>query len=98
MYTILKYIGSFIMTLMAVGLVEKFMPNLEITEELTLFMFASLYLNIINLINNRDLKAKVEINQLLNTRFNIELNGEERCMKAAEKVHKECLKAFEEDD
>ena len=44
MLTIIKYIGTGLIALLTIGLVEKFMPNLEVTEELTLFMLVSLYL------------------------------------------------------
>lgn len=96
MRNIIKYIGAGVITFLAFILVEKFMPNLEITEELTLFMFASVYLNIINLVNNSLLKAKVNVNQFMNTRLQVALHGEERCRKAADALHKEYLKAMEE--
>ena len=96
MYTILKYIGAGLMAILMIGLVEKFMPNLEVTEELTLFMFVSLYLNILNLINYGDLKTTVKVNHILDAQVMKEVCGEERCKKALEKVHKEYLKSIEE--
>lgn len=97
MLTIIKYIGAGLMALLMIGLVEKFMPNLEVTEELTLFMFVSLYLNILNLVNYGDLKTTVKVNHILDTQIMKEVCGEERCKKAAEKVHKEYLEAIEKD-
>lgn len=97
MLTIIKYVGAGLFALLIIGLVEKFMPNLEVTEELTLFMFVSLYLNILNLINYGDLKTVVKVNHILDTQVMKEVCGEERCKKAAEKIHKEYLEAIEED-
>lgn len=92
MYTFLKYVGTGLITIAIIALVEKFVPNLEITEELTIFVFASMYMNILNLINHANLEDKVRINQFLNTRLNVELHGEERCNKAVEKMYEEYLK------
>lgn len=97
MLTIIKYIGAGLMALLVIGLVEKFMPNLEVTEELTLFMFVSLYLNILNLVNYGDLKTTVKVNHILDVQIMKEVCGEERCKKAAEKIHKEYLEAIEKD-
>jgi len=97
MYTILKYIGAGIITYLLIALVEKFMPNMEITEELTLFVAISLYMNVVNLINYGALKTTVKVNHILDAQVMKEVCGEERCKKAAEKIHKEYLKAIEED-
>ena len=96
MSTIIKYIGVGVITFLAFVLVEKSMPNLEITEEHTLFIFASLYLNIINLINHQDLEDQVKINHVVDTAVMKEVCGEERCKKAAAKVHKEYLDSMGE--
>ena len=97
MLTIIKHIGVGLTTFLMIWLVEKFMPNLEVTEELTLFMFVSLYLNILNLINYGDLKTVVKVNHLLDAQLIKEVCGEEHCMKAVEKIHKEYLESIEEE-
>ena len=97
MLTIIKYVGAGLFTLLIIGLVEKFMPNIEVTEELTLFMFVSLYLNILNLINYGDLERTVKINHILDAQVMKEVCGEERCKKAIEKVHNEYLESIGEE-
>jgi hypothetical protein len=97
MYPIIKYIFAGVITFLLIALVGKVMPNLEITEELAVFMAVSLYLNFVNLLNYNDLKDTVRINQFLNTRLNVALHGEERCLKAVEKANKEYLESIEED-
>ncbi len=97
MLTIIKYIGAGLMAFLMIWLVEKFMPNLEVTEELTLFMFVSLYLNILSLINHGDLEETVKINHIVDTAIMKELCGEERCKAAAEKVRNKYLGTTEEE-
>lgn len=94
MYTIIKYIGAGLLTLLLIALVEKFIPNLEVTEELTLFMFVSLYLNFICVMNYHDLKEQIDINHIVDTQVMKEVCGEERCKNAAEKIYKEYLKSI----
>lgn len=98
MYTFLKYAGTGLLTFLMIFLVEKFMPNLEVTDELTLFMFMSLYMNMLNLINHIDLENKVKINHIVDVAVMKEVCGEERCKKAAEKVHKEYLELIGEEE
>lgn len=97
MHTIIKYVGAGLMAFLMIWLVEKFIPNLEVTEELTLFMFVSLYLNVLNLINHGELESTVKVNHLLDAAVMKEVCGEERCKKAAAKVRDEFLKALEEE-
>lgn len=98
MLTIIKYVGAGLFALLIIGLVEKFVPNLEVTEELTLFMFVSLYLNILNLINYGDLKTVVKVNHILDTQVMKEVCGEERCKAAAEKVRSKYLEVMGEEE
>ena len=97
MYTIIKYISAGVITFLLIALVENLMPNMEITEELTVFVAVSLYMNIVNLLNYNDLGDKVRINHIVVTAIMKEVCGEERCQKAAEKIHKEYLESIGED-
>lgn len=98
MLTIIKYVGTGLATCLIIWLVEKFIPNLEVTEELTLFMFMSLYMNILNLVNYGDLKSTVRVNHIIDAAILKEVCGEERCQKAAEKVRKEYLETIWEEE
>lgn len=98
MNRIINYIFAAVMTLLSISFVDKFITNLEITEELTLFMFASIYLNFLNLMNNHDLKTQMKVNHIMDAAVMKELCGEERCKKAAEKVRNEYISSIVEEE